>query len=331
MFQQLDPIVRRRQFLCWTLVSVVSLLSAVGIAMLAPRMSPIRQGSSREFWKIATGVSLSPEVHDGWGGDAYFVDETWAAYDASHMHGSDIYRVARSDVTADFNQVVSLLEEKARGGEDTLMVKAYIQWRDDKSKPRDGPSLVEHIKREINRKVSKEDVDLLMYRVSTEQQFWQRWQRADLYWASIVFEWVFFTGLAVFCLWPAIQNSSPLRWAIHVALLPFLFLLPVYLGYATYSFTSAGPSGGILYPYLLMFCRHGSSTMADRWVLRRVPHLLEPLSTPIGSPTALTGMGMPGPTYVILGGVLAGAAVFAIMLGIRRWREHYSKSKRAIE
>ena len=330
MYQQLDPVVRQRQFLCWTLVSAVSLLSAVGIAVLAPRMAPVRLGNSREFWKIATGVSLSPEVHEGWGGDAYFIDETWAAYDASHLHGSDIYRVSRSEVTADFDAIVSALEQKVRSGENTLVLKAYVQWRDDKSKPRDGPSLVEHIKREINRKVSKEGIDLLAYRVANEQQFWQRWQRADWYWASIVFEWAFFTGLAVFCLWPAIQNRSPLRWAIHVALLPFLFLLPVYLGYATYSFTSAGPSGGILYPFFLMFCRHGSSTVADRWVLRRIPHLLEPLSTPIGSPTVLTGMGMPGPSYVIFGGVLAGAAVFAIMLGIRRWLKRGS-SNRSIE
>ena len=179
MFKQLAPVVRRRRILCWSLVSAVSLISAVGIAILAPWMAPIRLGNSQGFWKIATGVNLSPEVHDGWGGVAYFVDETWAAYDAPHMHGSEIYRVSRSDVTADFDQVVSLLEKKARGGEDTLIVKAYIQWRDDRSKPRDGPSLVEQIRREINREASRRDIDLLAYRVASEPQFWQRWQRAD--------------------------------------------------------------------------------------------------------------------------------------------------------
>lgn len=324
MFKQLDPVVRRRRFLCWSVVSAVSLLFAIEIAVLSPRMAPVRQGNSGDYWKIATGVSLSPDVRDSSGGDAYFIDDAWAAYDASHMHGSDIYRVSRSEVTADFDAVVSALEEKVRSGEDTLFLKAYVQWRDDKSKPHDGPSLVEHIRREINRKVSEEDVNLLMYRIGREQQFWERWQRADWYWASIVFEWAFFTGLAIYGIWPALQNSPPLRWAIHVAMFPFLFFLPVYLGYATYSFTSAGPSGGILYPFLLMFCPFRSSTKADRCVLGHIPPILEPLSSPIGSPMALTGMGMPGPTYVIFGGVIAGAAVFAIMLILRQWRKRDS-------
>jgi hypothetical protein len=106
---------------------------------------------------------------------------------------------------------------------------------------------------------------------------------------------------------------------VHIAALPILFLLPTYLGYATYSFTSAGPSGGVLYPFLLGNIRGGSVTTFDRWLLVHTPRLLEPLSTPIGSPLALTGMGMPGPTSAVVAGVLIGGADLCINLGLRNW------------
>ncbi len=307
----------------WSVVVVVSLLSAVGIARLAPRMAPIRQGNSEAFWRIAAGVNLSGATDAGWGGEAYFVDDTWAAYDSAHMHGSEIYRVLRSDVSADFDAVVSLLRQSVENGEDAPVLQAFIKWRDNGEKLDGGAALLEQIKRERNRIVIEQDADLFAYRVASEQQFWQRWQRANWYWANMVFEWMFLTGITIFGLWPAIRCLSPWRWAVHVACLPLLFLLPVYLGYAIFSFTSAGPSGGILYPYLLPFCRlpfsrSRSMTAVDRWVLERIPQILEPLSTPIGSPMSLSGMGMPGPTYAIVVGVIAGTLVFGFISLIRR-------------
>ncbi len=186
-----------RAVTAWSIVSVISLLAAVGIAALAPRMAPVRQGNSHEFWRIATGVSLSPDVDSGWGGNAYFVDDTWAAYEWAHMHGSDMYRVLRSDVSADFDAVVSLLEQSDKDSEETLVLRAFTKWRNS-GKQLDGPGLLKAIEQERNRLLIEEDMDHLVYRVANEQQFWRRWQRTDWYWASIVFEWAFLTGVAIF-------------------------------------------------------------------------------------------------------------------------------------
>ncbi len=300
-------------------VVVVPILSAIGIAVLAPRMAPVRLGSSHLFWKLACGVNLSPEVHDVWGGDAFFVDDTWAAYSDSHMHGSAMYYVATSDVLADFDAVVTALQRSHEHGEDSAFIRGYIDWRDDDEQPRSGAGLLESIGRARKRQLVEEDVDLLAYVVAEEQLFWQRWQRANWYWASILFEWVFLSGLVIFVLWPVIRNRSVLRCALHVGLLPLLFLLPTYLGYATYSFTSAGPSGGVLYPYLLVYIRGGTVTALDSSILAHLPQVLEPLSTPIGSWMALTGMGMPGPTSAIIAGVLIGGLIAAISLGYGWW------------
>jgi len=89
-----------------------------------------------------------------------------------------------------------------------------------------------------------------------------------------------------------------------------LFMLPVYLGYAAYSFTSAGPTGGVLYPWLLMNVSGGSCNEFDREILAYTPRILEPLSAPIGMPMALSGRGMPGPTTTIIVGLLIALLVF---------------------
>jgi hypothetical protein len=227
-------------------------------------------------------------------------------------------------VSADFDAVVAELQKAVQAKKDTLLLKAYVSWRDDHSVAHTGPTLLESIKHARCRKWAKEDIDLLTYSVACEQQFWRRWQRVNWYWANMVFEWTFLTGLVLFVLWPVIRNQSALRWALHVAALPLLFLLPAYLGYAAFSFTSAGPSGGILYPFLLWPCLGGAVTEVDAWLLARLPQILEPLSTPIGSPTVLTGMGMPGPTYAVLVGVIAGASMFGIVSGGHWWiRRHW--------
>jgi len=308
-----------RIVVCWTAVLSVSVASAIGIARLARPMAPIHRGNSHQFWNCACGVVLSSEADSDWGGDAYFVDDVWAAYEMFHMHGGRVFCVPLLEVSSDFDAVVDKLQKQYELEKRHDAIKGYVRWRDDAKLPRDGQTLLKCIQREYLRSRVERGIASVEFSVQNEQLFWQRWQRADWYWASIVFEWMFLSGLALFAMWPGIRNRSVVRWAIHIAFLPFLFLTPAYLGYATFSFTSAGPSGGILYPYLLMFLRNGSMTEFDGKVLRYIPRILEPLSAPIGSPMALTFLGMPGPTSVISAGVICGVALLAIQYGVR-WR-----------
>lgn len=180
---------KTRTVVCWSIVLCTSLLVALGIALLASSMAPIREGNSGDFWSIATDVRLSPDVRDGWG-DAYFVDDEWAAYVAKHLHGSDVYRVPVSEVFADFEEVKAELEQALQRGDDSAFVKGYAEWRELNDRPRDAQTFLSSIHRAERREWSEEGVDVLALDVADEQEFWERWRRADWYWGNIVFEWM---------------------------------------------------------------------------------------------------------------------------------------------
>src|SRR5262249_36151402 len=84
-----------------------------------------------------------------------------------------------------------------------------------------------------------------------EEDFDRRWDRAGRYWCNLLFEFVCLAFLILFAAWPWLRGAGWWRWAVHLGLLPVLFFLPYWLGYATFTFTSVGPSGGVLYPWLL--------------------------------------------------------------------------------
>ncbi|MCP4246915.1 MAG: hypothetical protein GY778_07685 [bacterium] len=255
------------------------------------------------------------------------MDEQWAAYDSQHFHGSIVHALPVTDALADFDAVVEALRRAHERGDDNAFVNGYVEWRDSDDEGNDAPALLESIKQVRQQDRFKRDIKFVAYALADDRQFWQRWRRADWYWANIVIEWAFLSGLVYFVLWPGIRNRSALRWATHFGLLPVLFLFPTYLGYATFTFTSVGPSGGILYPFLLWYACRGFFTEFDSWVLARLPQILEPLSTPIGSWLSLTGMGMPGPTCAVLSGVLLGGLIVGTNFGIRQWIKRHPKRR----
>lgn len=316
---------------CWSVVATASISSAIGIALLAGQMAPISRGTSHMFWNVATGAVLSPEGDFDWGGDAFFMDDQWAVFDVYHMHGSRTYYVPAPEVTADFNSVVAALEPSAQQGKPGGYIKGYLKWRDDPKQERTAKSLVTVVRQElrrlrIERALERGRVGAIGLFAVDEQLIWQRWRRMDWYWATLAFEWAFLTGIVIFAVWPGIRGQSAVRWAMHMSLLPLLFLLPAYLGYSTSSFTSAGPTGGIVYPFLLYFWIHGWSTDFDEFVLAHVPPILETLSAPIGTPMALTGMGMPGPTNALCDGILGGGAILVVHRGFHWWIKRHARS-----
>ncbi|MDB5344533.1 MAG: hypothetical protein JWP89_2910 [Schlesneria sp.] len=293
------------------IVVIASLAIAISLATLGPSMNPIRRGTSDDFWLIGANVKLTPNIDTVWGGDAYVIDETWAAYDENHMHGSHVYGVPLSEVNADLGVVVQKLEEDRRNEKNKVSVKGYLSWKELPQDRRDVRRLITSIARERKLRTAESDIDTVAFIGANEQLFQRRWRQADWYWADFVFEWIFLSGLVLFALWPGIRRFSSVGWGLHVACLPFLFRLPVYLGYAVMTLTSAGPSGGVLYPYLLLMFRGGSCTSFDERLLKYTPQILEPLSAPIGSPMALTGFGFLGPTSAIFHGLCYGGLLIA--------------------
>jgi hypothetical protein len=283
-------------------------------------MAPIHDGDSQHFWRYATGVRLTPEMEEVWGGDAYFVDDDWAAYDASHLHGSTIYRVPAKEALVDFEKVVAQLERESNERTDNPSIQGYLSWRDGEREPKSAQLLLENINAAMRKRYLEASVDVAWLNVAQEQLFWQRWRRARFYWTNHVFDWAYLSALAAFLLWPGIRGKPFYRWSIHLALGPLLLMLPCYLGYASTTFTSCGPNGGVLYPQILIVFRRGWFTSLDRWILSHTPPLLESLTVPLGFPIATTGLGMPGPLSAVVAGLVLGAASFGIHLAIRLWR-----------
>jgi hypothetical protein len=55
----------------------------------------------------------------------------------------------------------------------------------------------------------------------------------------------------------------------------------------------------------------GSCNTFDREIPAYTPQILEPLSAPIGMPMVISGRGMPGPTTMIIVGMVLALLVFA--------------------
>jgi len=293
-------------------------------------MAPVRRGSVDVFWKLACNVTLQPSADDVWSGDVFVIDDNWYAYERSHIHGTGLYCVAPKLAKSELKTVTAHLERSDQADEDSWFLRGYRKWRDDTSIARNDADALLHCVRQTRLdELRQRDPDLYACQIRTEEQVHDRWRRAKWFWAALVFEWCFFTGLLLIAVWPAMKGHPPLRWFFHFAILPVVFVMPVYLGYATYTFTSAGPSGGVLYPFAVMWFRGGSVNTVDRWLLSHTPQILEPLSTPIGSPMALTGMGMPGPTTAVITGLILGTLAFVLRRGYVRLQLHHLREKNA--
>jgi hypothetical protein len=289
----------------------MSLLIAFGLARLAPLMEPIKRGTAEELWEQACHLSGRELTFLGHG-EVYKPREGWFVYDIQHWHGSDLYRVPEAEVLASFDKLV----EKLRVNKDNPNIYSHARvgferWSNSPDASKHNP---DGLLAEIRKAYLDEQKDNLSSYSEHEFEAFLvslRWARNKWYWANIVFEWLFLSGLVLFAAWPMLRRKGWRCWAIHLGMLPMLFLLPVYLGYATFSFTSAGPTGGVLYPWLLMNISGGSCNSFDRQILAYTPKILEPLSAPIGSPLVLSGRGMPGPTTMAIAGLIIVAVIFA--------------------
>lgn len=301
-------------------VVAVSVVSAISLAVLKPRMAPIKEGNPTQFWRNASGVELGPDIIEPWAMDAHLVDREWVAYELGGLHGTQIYRVAFKDILPQFNSVIESLQRDLENGKKSSFVQGYAKWRelrfvDDSDLHLRAQTLIRHQREALREVLKAAGIESSFHQ--NEQVFLMRWQRAKWYWANAAFEWVLFTSLAYFIAWPVWRGRSPIRWAAHAVLLPTLFLLPANLGYCATTFTTIGPSGGIVYPFLLWPLRGSDGNAFDGWVTERLPQILEPLSVSTGTWTAISGLGRPGPTFAIVAGFLWGVCALAAAAWLR--------------
>jgi hypothetical protein len=146
------------------------------------------------------------------------------------------------------------------------------------------------------------------YHLGLEQGFDERWERSKGWHWNVIGEFLYLSGLVLFTAWPWLRSSSPWRWGLHVGLLPALFFLPYWFGYARLTFTSMGPTGGALYPWLIVHFRGLTVGGLDVWLLKRSPVFLANYSAAPGHVLSLSGMGSVGPVAVLMCGAALGLA-----------------------
>jgi hypothetical protein len=305
--------------LIWGAPGLISILIAFAIALLAPLMAPIKRGTAEELWEQACHFRPS-EQSIGGRGQVFKPREGWFVYDLQYMHHSDVYRVPESEVFASLNEVVA----KLRNGENPY-IYPYANAGCEKWFNRPDPS--RHDAQNLLADIREAQLDHWRtknphwcYMLESEEWLAElRWAQGKWYWFNIVFEWLFLSGLVLFAAWPVRRDKVDWRRvACHWGILPLLFMMPAYLGYASLSFSSRGPCGGILYPWLIFGLRHSAECNDfDRQILVHTPQILEPLSAEIpiplmGNMNDIIWSAMPGPTTMVIAGLLIALLVFSV-------------------
>ncbi len=157
MLAKLHP--ARKEACLWAVVVFASVLAAIGIALLAPRMAPIQEGDAATFWRYAAGVQLVNDAADDRGGYAYFIDDAWCAYESPHWHGSKLHRVPRKAVTEQLSVVVSKLEWKILSGDEDAVTRGYRRWREQSEPEQTDATLHQAIEGERWRDLAAADID----------------------------------------------------------------------------------------------------------------------------------------------------------------------------
>jgi hypothetical protein len=288
----------------------------VAVLLLAKVMLPVKEGNSADFWNDACGVDIGGAEKDTLGG-VYQPRDGWYIYYVQGFDQQFLFRVPRDQAVAAFPEVVRKIKISASRTNAPPIVRRAAAILDRNSSTADlrPDEFLSLINDDRLRALRERDPSLYAYEASDEQAFEARWLKIRHYWMNVVFESAYFGGLSLFVLWPWLRRRSGWCWGVHLGSLPVLLMLPYYCGYATWTFTGVGPSGGIFYPWVI-FCFRDFPiwTGADQWALENVPKFLAPLSQSPGPMLASSGGGTLGPVTALLIG--AGITI-CISAGVR--------------
>lgn len=287
-------------------------IGGIGLAELhfAPLMAGIRAGESAQFWHAACGVSIDGnDERNWWMDDIYPGRDGWLIYRDAGYHDETVYRVREGDAVADFPAVVIRLRELFEGADACEIPVWYELWRQAPAGQQDAASLLDCVWSQRLARMGEWSCDPPPGQ-QVMQFFNERWSRHQRYWQTQLFEFCYLSAVLLVVAWPWLRAGRAWRWALHLGVAPILLFLPYFLGYATFTFTSRGPSGGVFYPWLISPFRwlHGVGGDWDWKALASLPKWLEPLSQVVGPSMVLTGMGYVGPiTTIAASGGIAGA------------------------
>ncbi len=248
--------------------------------------------------------------------------ENWYIYYVQGYHGQFLFRVPRAQAVAAFPEVVRRIEMSASQEDAPRRVRwaAAVLERNPPAADLSPEQFLSLTRDQWLNALRNSRKSIYDSAASEEQAFAERWIRVRRYWMNVVFESAFFGGLTLFALWPWLRRRGSWSWGLHLGSLPVLLMLPYYCGYASWTFTSAGPSGGVLYPWAIWWFRHFPIwTGADQWALENGPRFLGPLSQPLGPMLSISGGHGLGPvTALVMGAGIAICISAGVNLAKRR-------------
>jgi hypothetical protein len=293
-------------------VIVIGLIILLGCVIALPQNEhiPIRQGTAQDFWSAATGVQEKPVI----GGPRWCLSTPingWFLYAYDHMHGSWFYRISADEAMANFPAGVEQLPG-AEGFVPEWTRAGFRTWELDDPQHSDPQLLIFHLREAKLNWWNHESRSGRHYCATRDFELGVAWQRMEEYPLLRLVEWCYLSALILFAAWPWLRNGRPWSWAIHAALIPPLLLLPFYLGYCGWNYTSAGPGGGVVYPSILDACRWVPWNSLDLALIRHVPQVLARLTGPLGPMLSLSGSSHAGPIEITGLGLLLGSVVLLL-------------------
>jgi hypothetical protein len=283
---------------------------AVAMAWQAAARSPVRPGDAATFWALACRETGSAAPSGG----CYAPRDGWFIYYVQHAHGQALFRVPEADALVAFPAVVERLAAAPPGSVHVDVETGFQLWLKEDAARADAKRLLASIHQARLARTKATEPILHAAYLEDEPAFAERWKRVRHYHWNVVAEFLFLTGLIVFGFWPWLRNAGPWAWAWHWGLLPMLFLSPLFLGYCQLTFSSAGSSGGALYPWLLLLLPT-CWTSLDPSILRLLPQPLAQFSQSPGPMLSWSRVGGVGPVAALVAGLLLGVVAFVLRCG----------------
>jgi len=296
--------------------ALVALLNG-GLAYCSVVMHPVAKGTAEEFWNMMYFLKGPRYI-----GGVYPCREGLCIYYLQGFHGEFIHAVPVAEVER-------LLPEVRR--------QALSEPRSLSTAEKELLTSDAGVERLVTARLAAERAETVIGASDVNgprdesAEFELRWKRIRRYWLNILFEAGFLNGWLFLVAFPFLRRSSP-DWsrAISAGLaFPMLFV-PYFLGYCPWTFTSAGPSGGAVYPWMIWgfrWCSWGT-TAFDGWLLKGSGFPLEPLTQPSGSLWTHSGRGGVAPTFAIVIGLLVGMGVSKLPQAIAAVRKTFVSQKR---
>jgi hypothetical protein len=283
------------------IASLVALNVALGL--FSVWMYPVQRGAAEEFWDAMYGLGLSKSGAI-WG--VYPPQDGLCVFYSQGFHGQFLHAVPMAEAerllpavrqqALDHGDLLSAKERQLLSSE--AAIHELVQCRIETA-------------RELRSEALKDGGE---YDTRSQKAFLLRWDRIRRYPRNILFEAVFLNGWLVMLLIPFLKREAHGWRALSAGLAVPVFMTPYFLGYCPWSFTSAGPVGGVVYPTLLvLLCGWRISwNPFDEALLRWLPSPLQSLSQEPGDMMSVSGMGGLSPTWAImLGWILALATWWA--------------------